>query len=425
MKDKQNKDKSLLSNNTNKAQYKPLKHETCNVSKSILTVFLWIAFIEQAMLSNMTGPTILQLGYIFKRDISVMSFTFTFERIGFILGCLLCGASYSRGSRTLQLSIANLIMGATTMVCTFLPSVFGYFAIKTLQYLAIGYHDILCHTLMLNLWGSRKTKSVVYSILLVMNPLGALIVPLIISVFLFEIPEGHNFKQNDITQNLTSVNISNSNIILFDNETHQLGSTQTHASQIDNVKYSFVIVGGFAIILSIAFMILHCKIGTSAEIKERAQATKNQPNQKQLTLLPMVLFMCLVAFCASFIVIQSWISPFVVTYLDWDSHHGSYIASAFWMGMLVGRMTGVVLPICMSQGAIIFMHLLLTIISVLCTSIASLYQQHLLWILIPLVGFAGMCLIIYLFLSNVTIIIDICFIFALILNHYIYKLHTC
>ena len=141
----------------------------------LLTLCISFSFCISSIQLNMTGPTLLHMGYLLKMDITVMSLTFTFEWCGFLVGCMLCGFVYEKYNEEFQFSVINILVGIATIICPWFPVVSGFFASKILQSIGIGYQQTICITHFLKLWEGHGWKNVIFSLFKAMHPTGALV----------------------------------------------------------------------------------------------------------------------------------------------------------------------------------------------------------------------------------------------------------
>ena len=95
------------------------------------------------------------------------------------------------------------------------------------------------------------------------------------------------------------------------------------------------------------------------------------------------------------VVIQSWITPFVLDYLNWNAKDGQYMATVFWSGMVAGRIVGVLLLVWVTPGVLLGLHLVSTLFAVPLIYLAVMFNEELLWLCVPLFGFTCKYLLVF------------------------------
>lgn len=84
-------------------------------------------------------------------DTHTFSFTFTGTGVGYVLGAILCGATFERFKKEVQFTLAILLVAASTAAAPFAGVIYGYIALMTLQSIGMGFIDtgMLCSSMIL------------------------------------------------------------------------------------------------------------------------------------------------------------------------------------------------------------------------------------------------------------------------------------
>ena len=260
---------------------------------------------------------------------------------------------------------------------------------------------------MLKMWEGHTRKNVVFSMYQALFPTGAVVGPMIISLFVVDIPQDidtfHTQPPNQVgNQTLLGHNdtggVSYSNAKIIDyltNETLTLLNFDSEISSDDVglIRYSYVIIGVFSLVISLLFGFAYCMMMPLSYNTHHARASTKRSNtdstatEKSSNKL-LLLVISLASFSMAFFILQSWITPFVLEYINWNAKVGQYMASAFWCGMVAGRIVGVVLLVWISPAVLLVLHLVCTLMNLTLTYVAAMWYANLLWVCVPLVGFS-------------------------------------
>ena len=378
-----NRQKSQLARQESRdVEYVGIEQENVygNKERIIMQLLVFCSFCGQAMQMSLVGPTLLHVGFILDCDLLVISFVFAFQYIGVLLGCILCGIFYSKFNEEIQFAITNFIMGIANIFCVWMPHVSGFFALKTIHAIATGYNDILSHSQTLKMWDGHKLKPIVYSTLLVIYPLGSFIAPIIAAPFLDTIDIYVEYTSTTLmSYDLSTVQVYNNDLTSHEN---------TDEPNIEKARFSYMIVGCISVFVCVGFGIkfLKKKVHVTAHIESKTNidySTHTKPKKLLIVLI------CFISFLTALNLINIWIAPFVVEYLQWDPKHGSLISACYWLGMFIGRIIGVLLLFFINAGVLLVVNLVLTFISVLLTCFATVMYQNIIWICVTFVGFSG------------------------------------
>ena len=126
------------------------------------------------------------------------------------------------------------------------------------------------------------------------------------------------------------------------------------SDDVGYIRYSFVIIGGFALLLSFVFGFIYVLMPLQNNAHQNHVSNKRVESERNSSNKLIISFVSMASFSMACFVLRSWITPFVLEYLDWNARDGQYIAAAFGSGMVAGRLIGILLLVWLSPAFLLF-----------------------------------------------------------------------
>ena len=360
--------------------------------RTFLTICMYGCFLALGLVGSVMGPTIVHMQHLLDTDLQGMTLTFTYHRIGYLIGVVISGCLFDRLNQELQFAIACLIEGIATAAAPWMPGLYGYYGAMVLQALAHGYINTGGQSFIIGLWEGHRFKRPVIQGGNALWSLGASICPFIASPFLVSLPVEQDFTTAAVSTMLPDTNLTlniltNSPLNLTDKTT-----VQTFAN-LGNVRYAYFIVGLGMAVISVMFFIAFFISGSNCD-NNGVTVTQERPKLHGDTYcfkLPMLMLLYL------FFVFYVWyegvtgglLSAFVIQGLHWPVHKGPLITSVYWGAHGVGRLLGIPISLCLNSAAMLICNLTFTTAAFIIMYFAPGADTDVyMWLSVAMAGFA-------------------------------------
>lgn len=360
-------------------------------NRAFLTVCMYACFLGLGLEGGVMGPTIVHMQHLLDTDLQALTLTFTYQRVGYLIGVALSGLLFDRLNHELQFAIACLLEGIATASAPWMPSLYGYYGAMTLQALAHGYINTGGQSFIMGLWEGRRYKQPVIQGGTAMWSLGASICPFLVSPFLVDLPQEKTSSESPLTDNTTG----NINETMALNNSNDFTETTVVAAltNIENVRYAYFIVGMCIAVISILFFIAFFLQGGTCEndgvtITQEREKLHGDHLSFKIPMLVLLFF---------FFVFYIWyegvtgglLSVFVIQGLNWPVHLGPLITSVYYGAHGLGRLLGIPISMCLSAATMLTCNLVLTIAAFIVMYFAPLADTDIfMWISAGMAGFA-------------------------------------
>lgn len=355
--------------------------------RTFLTVCMYACFLALGLVGSVMGPTLVHMQHLLDTDLQSLTLTFTYQRIGYLIGVAISGLLFDRLNQEIQFAIVCLIEGVATALAPWMPNLYGYYAVMSVQSLAHGYINTGTQSFMIGLWENHKYKRPVIQGGTVMWSLGASICPFIVSPFLVALPSSTSQPNSGI------FNSTNDSYLVLNSSTEVDPSVVESLTDIGNVRYAYFIIGMCIAVISILFFIAFFLQGASCE-NDGVTITQTKVPLHGDTYgfkIPMLVMLFL------FFVFYIWyegvpgglLSAFVIQGLQWPVHQGPLITSVYYGAHGLGRVLGIPVSMCLSSGAMLICNLTLTLAAFIVMYLAPMADNDVfMWLAAAMAGFA-------------------------------------
>ena len=357
--------------------------------KIFLTVCVYVTFFELGLVGSVMGPTIVHMQYLLDTDITGMTLTFVFQRVGYLIGVVLSGLLFDRFNQELQFAIGCLVEGLAIVLAPFSPHVYYYYAAMATQTLAHGYINTGLQSFLLGLWEGRKHKSPIMQGTPAVWSIGASICPFIVRPFLVNIPE-HSLVDSDALSDVmnTTNQYEATALYLVSSNTTEMAISD----DITRVRYPYVIVGFSFAALSILYMIAYTMLGPECDrkvfrSKKRRRRKMGDRNGVRIPMLAMLfLFFMFHAWYEG--IFSGMLTAFVIEGLDWAVSTAPLVPVVFFAAHAVGRLVGIPVSVVVSSTKMLATSLILTTLAFCIMLFVPVRGDVFMWIATGLAGFA-------------------------------------
>lgn len=347
-----------------------------------LCIVLWS--IVSGLNFGILGPTLVHLEYVLHTDTQGMAMAFTGDNFGTFIGAILGGIFFDRyGFSEYQFYHTFLWMGVFTSLAPWTPNVFLYCVMMSIRSFILGYGATGLSPYLLHLWKGHRFRNGIFQATDVTWSIGCFLIPLVTLPFLSDLPQKEK-KYENVENKSMSTNIPED-------------------TSIYNVRYPYMIVGTFSMIIGLMFYVAY-KLPSSKQFISinSSKSQFNKPGAKEEYAIPTgrtrklkkwLIF--LVSMYTAFIVWQgtlcgTFLSVFVIKGLGWPVHKGPLITSAFRGAQGVGRFIGVPIALFLTPTQMLVINMVIGI-TAYCTMFCAVMifnSEVLMWVSTIMAGMA-------------------------------------
>ena len=385
---------------------------------------LYMSLVTLGFCGGIYGPTFLHMQYVLKTDTQGLGLSFIGENLGYLLGSVLCGSIFDRFNQELQLCCTCLWVGLSIAASPFVPSIYYYYILMTVQNLGSGFLDSAAPSYMLYLWAGHKLKEALVQGALASWSFGSFISPFIVIPFLYDLAMLHGKDTNHTNQEYMENGNASFKAYSF-NDTVQKEMTAEQYNSILKVRYAYTLVGAFCILSSLFFLVAFLKGGLyfKKNQKKTKEKLEKDVNGKASEMIPLqskdtppsgeevketdTLIVQSTAKCFRWIlivllfvyttflfwqdyVISLFISSFVQKGLHWESYKGPLITSVYRGSHGLGRIIGIFVATVLNPTKMLVINMTLatsSLVFFVCS--AQLIDSEVpIWITMSMTGFA-------------------------------------
>jgi MFS family permease len=266
---------------------------------------------------------------------------YTFTSLGFLIGPVLTGLIFDRFSGELQMFVGCLLMGMFACFATFTTSLYWFYAIMFLMYVAVGYIDSCGDLLQIKIWSCHRYQNPVVQAYFSMYSVGTFIGPLIVKPFLVPLPYATNstYECNQTMHN----NLSHLNSYKL----NQTCSNDTNnSSDITIFWNTYIILGSAMCAVSTLFLISFFLLRKAEKSDSNSTLKKATSTSKYKSRIVFFMFLAsqgLIVFFLQYTVIVpgGLLSTYVIKGLLWDVQYGPTASAIFSGAQAIGRILSI------------------------------------------------------------------------------------
>lgn len=356
------------------------------IPRIYLSVCHYSGFLCLGLCSTLFGPTLLHIIYLYDTNITGVSFGYVCASIGYFLGAVLCSLVFDRFNQEIQFFVSCALMGVSTALLPWLPHLYVYFAVVTIQFIMIGFIDASGQSYILRLWIGYRWKDPIIMGSHCIWSVGAAICSEITKVFLEELPSNTSNPYNNVS---TSVD-TNVTVEGFYTEIPILNEGKL--SGVNKIVFPFIIIGLVILLLSFlylgGFFVRKCMVVTDTGTSHDSSSQQQQVKTRcfYITFYSLIfLFFWFYLWCEY--IPGGLMSAFVVKGLDWATTDGPRILTIYWVAHGLGLLASVPMSLCLRAVILGYINLTLMIVGY----VLLVFWSHITPVLYIGMSMAGFC----------------------------------
>lgn len=348
----------------------------------ITTMLGCVTFLKGAAASQF-GASLVHLAYMYNSDIAEMSLTFAVMAVGVVAGSTACGFVYDTvlsGEFIAYFSCG--LTGVITVILPWLPNVYYFYVAAGFRSICRGLQVSAVQFYLISNWGGSRYKPLVLQLKTMLNTLGGAVSPLVVSIFLTELPTSNNNgnKFNDI---LTETSTTNYTLVNVKYQTEYIANQITFPFAITGVT----IMALSGLCMAVTLFAKHFgKSNPSVNVYKKVKQDKNE-SKKNFTVTVMSVVMVFLTFGTQSI-LGDLAAAYVTKGLHWPVQTGPQITSLFLTARTLGSLLTAFFSMRVAITNIIVAQLILTVSGYVMTVYGL---EVMVWSGVFLAGFGSCC----------------------------------
>ncbi|XP_039268619.1 sodium-dependent glucose transporter 1A-like isoform X2 [Styela clava] len=362
--------------------------DSLNIWTITLISVISLARIGMGVFTSISGPTLLYLADNVGASVSKISTLFSGRSIGILFGSILGGVVKNlvgpNFRHLLMLGAGIGILGLVDLAVPWISQFWVLIIDITLGGIMFGYLDAGLQALILQLWGEKASRAQI-QLFHFMYSVGAFIAPLMASPFLAMADEETSADAscpNQISMTTTAA-YPHSN----------LSTTAITPAAFNPVGWAYVIAACWMVFVSILLVvlaILNVESRVASSIEDKGFASEDRGEEPIKDVIWLFLLVVGYYFCSVSTenVFFSYIySVSLCSDLNFTVEQASQINSVFWLGLGLGRLSGVLAANFLKPRTIIIASIIGSIIDMIFMCIFGEHTAWLAWLVSALHGY--------------------------------------
>ncbi|XP_076803878.1 sodium-dependent glucose transporter 1A-like isoform X2 [Clavelina lepadiformis] len=304
-------------------------------SAILLLVTIYLARTGMGYVLSLSGPTLLYLTELVHTEIQSFSLAFSLRFVGVIIGGVMVGFVMHRTKEQINqlylMAIFLFLKGLFNLITPWLTSIWIMSIAIMVIGITFGYLDAGLQAIILRIWGATTSRPLIYLYHFTIG-IGGIFAPIIAEPFLLK-AYGHRENNPNCPGNSTS----------NDSSTSAVGD-----QELNPVAWSYIIIGIYFFVITILTLALaYFKTDEKAFQKFSASENVTVEKRKEEPIRDLIwVFAPLIGyyFCSvsNEILFNSFIYPVAVcSELKFSIPDATLVNSLYWIGLMVGRGSGI------------------------------------------------------------------------------------